>query len=235
MVFTPRVQISVPQPSYTGYRVQAHVQDWSYVSSLSQRAAASREPRASARIAVTGASSHPIFLRTRSSDSATSLGFNLLGSPINCGSLLSSTDIIADPLLKDFVDDGTAGQGHLPLSPQSPAIDAVARSFKQAGDVRRGDRLLQRDHGEATKRLHEELGKTLIMVTHDPKTAGFADQTLHLEKGKLVEPAVVAALRDRVALAGARGPRANIDQFGSFRVRARKKRPGSGAPLLRCL
>src|SRR5687767_14930775 len=41
------------------------------------------------------------------------------------------------------------------------------------------------------KRLHEELGKTLIMVTHDPKTAGFADQTLHLEKGKLVEPVVV--------------------------------------------
>ena len=41
------------------------------------------------------------------------------------------------------------------------------------------------------KRLHEELGKTLIMVTHDPKTAGFADQTLHLEKGKLVEPAIV--------------------------------------------
>ena len=37
------------------------------------------------------------------------------------------------------------------------------------------------------KRLHEELGKTLIMVTHDPKTAGFSDQTLHLEKGRLVE------------------------------------------------
>jgi len=37
------------------------------------------------------------------------------------------------------------------------------------------------------KRLHEELGKTLIMVTHDPKTAGYADQTLHLEKGRLVE------------------------------------------------
>jgi putative ABC transport system ATP-binding protein len=37
------------------------------------------------------------------------------------------------------------------------------------------------------KRLHEELGKTLIMVTHDPKTAGFADQTLHLEKGRLLE------------------------------------------------
>ena len=37
------------------------------------------------------------------------------------------------------------------------------------------------------KRLHEELGKTLIMVTHDPKTATFADRTLHLEKGRLVE------------------------------------------------
>ena len=40
------------------------------------------------------------------------------------------------------------------------------------------------------KRLHEELGKTLIMVTHDPRTAAFADQTLHLEKGKLIEAAV---------------------------------------------
>ena len=37
------------------------------------------------------------------------------------------------------------------------------------------------------KRLHEELGKTLIMVTHDPKTAAVADKTLHLEKGRLVD------------------------------------------------
>jgi putative ABC transport system ATP-binding protein len=36
-------------------------------------------------------------------------------------------------------------------------------------------------------RLNEELGKTLIMVTHDPKTAAFAHRTLHLEKGRLVE------------------------------------------------
>ncbi len=40
------------------------------------------------------------------------------------------------------------------------------------------------------KRLHEELGKTLIMVTHDPKTADFANQTLQLEKGQLVEETV---------------------------------------------
>jgi putative ABC transport system ATP-binding protein len=37
------------------------------------------------------------------------------------------------------------------------------------------------------KRLHEELGKTVIMVTHDPKTAAVADKSLHLEKGQLVD------------------------------------------------
>ena len=37
------------------------------------------------------------------------------------------------------------------------------------------------------KRLNLEFKKTLIMVTHDPKTASVAGQTLHLEKGKLVE------------------------------------------------
>ncbi|MBT3377327.1 MAG: ABC transporter ATP-binding protein [Lentisphaerae bacterium] len=34
--------------------------------------------------------------------------------------------------------------------------------------------------------LHRELNRTLIMVTHDPTTAGYADRTLHLEKGRLV-------------------------------------------------
>ena len=36
------------------------------------------------------------------------------------------------------------------------------------------------------RRLHKDLGRTLIMVTHDPRTAAYADRTLHLEKGKLV-------------------------------------------------
>lgn len=36
-------------------------------------------------------------------------------------------------------------------------------------------------------RLNQELGKTLIMVTHDAKSAAFARRTLHLEKGRLVE------------------------------------------------
>jgi putative ABC transport system ATP-binding protein len=44
------------------------------------------------------------------------------------------------------------------------------------------------------KRLHEELGKTLIMVTHDPKTAAFADRVLHLEKGRLVDDPAAATM-----------------------------------------
>lgn len=38
-------------------------------------------------------------------------------------------------------------------------------------------------------RLNRELGKTLIMVTHDAKSANYARKTLHLEKGRLVESA----------------------------------------------
>jgi putative ABC transport system ATP-binding protein len=42
--------------------------------------------------------------------------------------------------------------------------------------------------------LNREQGKTIIMVTHDPKAASFATHTLHLDKGALVEvPAEAAA------------------------------------------
>jgi len=42
--------------------------------------------------------------------------------------------------------------------------------------------------------LNREQGKTIIMVTHDPKAAEFASHVLHLDKGALVEtPAGVAA------------------------------------------
>ena len=35
------------------------------------------------------------------------------------------------------------------------------------------------------QRLNRDLGKTIIMVTHDPRTTDFATRTLHLEKGRL--------------------------------------------------
>jgi putative ABC transport system ATP-binding protein len=40
---------------------------------------------------------------------------------------------------------------------------------------------------ELLQRLNGEFGKTIVMVTHDPKAAEHAKHTLHLEKGMLAE------------------------------------------------
>ncbi|MBX2850185.1 MAG: ABC transporter ATP-binding protein [Phycisphaeraceae bacterium] len=48
-------------------------------------------------------------------------------------------------------------------------------------------------------RLNQELGKTLIMVTHDAATAEHAGLTLHLDKGQLVEQSVTAAFSGETA------------------------------------
>ena len=37
------------------------------------------------------------------------------------------------------------------------------------------------------ERLNRELGKTVLMVTHDPKAAGKARRLIHLEKGVLAD------------------------------------------------
>lgn len=39
---------------------------------------------------------------------------------------------------------------------------------------------------ELLQSLHRELGKTIVMVTHDPRAADHAEFTLHMDKGKLV-------------------------------------------------
>ena len=48
---------------------------------------------------------------------------------------------------------------------------------------------LDRPSADAVMRLltglNRDLGKTLVMVTHDPKTAAFARRTLHLDRGKI--------------------------------------------------
>ncbi|MBM4063749.1 MAG: ABC transporter ATP-binding protein [Planctomycetes bacterium] len=38
---------------------------------------------------------------------------------------------------------------------------------------------------ELLQRLNRELHKTILMVTHDPAAAGFAQKVIHLDKGKL--------------------------------------------------
>ena len=42
------------------------------------------------------------------------------------------------------------------------------------------------------QRLNRDHGKTIVMVTHDPKAAEYASHTLHLDKGTLVEAAVAS-------------------------------------------
>jgi putative ABC transport system ATP-binding protein len=39
--------------------------------------------------------------------------------------------------------------------------------------------------------LRDDLGKTLVMVTHDPHAAEVADELVHLEKGRIVRPETV--------------------------------------------
>ncbi len=54
---------------------------------------------------------------------------------------------------------------------------------------------LDRQSAEEILRLLQELnrehGKTIIMVTHDPKAAEYATHTIHLDKGELVDAAAV--------------------------------------------
>jgi len=51
------------------------------------------------------------------------------------------------------------------------------------------DRSSAREILTLLQRLSREMGRTLIMVTHDPHAAGYAGRSLHLEKGKLVDQA----------------------------------------------
>ena len=45
---------------------------------------------------------------------------------------------------------------------------------------------------EMLQLLNRDFGKTIIMVTHDPAAAKFAQRTLHLDKGEFVEKDLVA-------------------------------------------
>lgn len=49
------------------------------------------------------------------------------------------------------------------------------------------------------QRLNQEFGKTILMVTHDPKAAARASRTLHLDKGNLAEGAYASLREPHVA------------------------------------
>ena len=54
------------------------------------------------------------------------------------------------------------------------------------------DRQSRRGYSDAVQQLNREHGKTIIMVTHDPKAAEYASHVLHLDKGTLVAKAEAA-------------------------------------------
>ncbi len=60
---------------------------------------------------------------------------------------------------------------------------------------------------ELLLRLNTELGKTLIIVTHDPTTTHYAKETLHLEKGRLVSEAPPALAAEVKSAGDGRGER----------------------------
>lgn len=70
----------------------------------------------------------------------------------------------------------------------------VANPELLVADEPTGD--LDRESADAVLKLLQSLahdhGKTIVMVTHDPKAANAADRTLHLEKGALVEQGIIA-------------------------------------------
>jgi putative ABC transport system ATP-binding protein len=70
--------------------------------------------------------------------------------------------------------------------------DAIARALETdpkivLADEPTGD--LDRDTADSVlellQRLNRELHKSILMVTHDPQAALFADKVIHLDKGKL--------------------------------------------------
>ncbi len=54
------------------------------------------------------------------------------------------------------------------------------------------DRQSAEDILSLLQQLNREHGKTIIMVTHDPKAAEYASHVLHLDKGTLVDKAAAA-------------------------------------------
>jgi len=63
---------------------------------------------------------------------------------------------------------------------------AVLVCDEPTGDL---DRESAEDVLDLLRTLNREHGKTVVMVTHDPKAAEYANHTLHIDKGTLVAPA----------------------------------------------
>jgi hypothetical protein len=71
----------------------------------------------------------------------TSLGNNIINDTTDCSLVLQPTDLTGDPKLDAFTDNSEAGNGHFPLLPTSPAVNAGANACPardQIGEPRVG-------------------------------------------------------------------------------------------------
>ena len=67
---------------------------------------------------------------------------------------------------------------------RSSPIPTLIVADEPTGDL---DRETAEEILDLLERLNRELGKTIIMVTHDPKAAAARARMIHLEKGVLVD------------------------------------------------
>jgi putative ABC transport system ATP-binding protein len=87
--------------------------------------------------------------------------------------------------LKSFVQirELSGGQEQRVAIARAIATDpALILADEPTGDL---DRTTANQILELLQRLNRELKKTILMVTHDPEAAGYADKVIHLDKGKL--------------------------------------------------
>jgi hypothetical protein len=65
----------------------------------------------------------------------TSLGHNFISNPAGCNINLQLSDLVGDPGLDTFQDNGQPGNGHFPLLPSSRAIDTGAALCPQRDQI----------------------------------------------------------------------------------------------------
>ncbi len=67
------------------------------------------------------------------------------------------------------------------------------------------DRELHQAELSELRQLKQEFGKTIVMVTHDPRALRFVDDAFHLDKGVLLEGEAAARADEAIRLAAGGG------------------------------
>jgi putative ABC transport system ATP-binding protein len=112
----------------------------------------------------------------------------LLLAPLSRSQRRAQAERVLDLVgLKDRMDhkprELSGGQEQRVAIARAIATDpAVILADEPTGDL---DRATADSVLELLQRLNRELRKTILMVTHDPQAATFADQVVHLDKGRL--------------------------------------------------